>query len=88
MADLITQLLARIAAASGQDELRARLPEIERQVRREWGGRWVYVGRRFDTRARDGSIAAALGAGQTPAMVARRWGLSPRRIMQIARKVR
>lgn len=82
MADLIADLISRVQAQLGADA-RVRLTEIEHQVRREWGGRWVYVPQRTDHHSRDMLIRDALAKGAKPAHVALSFGLSVRQVFRI-----
>lgn len=85
MADLVADLMARVQSQLGSDA-RVRLTEIEQQVRREWGGRWVYVPQRTDCGSRDALIRDALKQGARPAHVAVSFGLSVRQVFRIAQR--
>lgn len=87
MPDLIGELMARLQAAMGTGG-RVTLGEIERAVRRDWGGRWVYLSRRADTAQRDARIVDALRSGEPPPRVAEQFGLSERRVRQIRRSIK
>jgi len=83
MADVVADLIARIQARLGHQQVRE-LAEIERQVRLEWGGQYTYVaGRKM---ARDESVRQALAMGTSASDLARHIGLSERQIRRIAQR--
>lgn len=87
MADLIGDLIARLEARLG-DGARVTLGDLEGDMRREWGGRWVYVSQRGANARRDDMIRVALRGGASTKAVAARFGLSERQVRNIARKAR
>ncbi|MCR6700867.1 MAG: hypothetical protein NVV68_06845 [Dokdonella sp.] len=87
-ADIVSDLLQRILS-------RFTLPadlvaDVERDVRRDWGGDRPYIakqgelGRRLRS-AREERIRAEHRRGEHVGILARRWGLSIRRIQQIVK---
>ena len=62
-----------------------RVSDVTAPIRQEYGGDWVYVGKRGDIAARDQQIAAATRAGRKSAEIARDFGLSVRQVDRIKR---
>lgn len=83
MADVLADFISRLQARLGPD---VDVTDIEQQLRRDWGGRWVYVSQRGANARRDDLILIALRSGQSVKVVAARYGLSERQIWKIAKK--
>lgn len=88
MPDLIAELMARLAAAVEREPVRARLTEIELQVRREWAGRWVYVAAQPRSQSRAAGAVQALRLGQDVQAVARSFGYSVRQVYRMKERLR
>lgn len=82
MADVVADLIARIQARLGHQHVRE-LSDIERQVRREWGGQYVYVGARPAPSA--DAIRQALATGTSARDIGRHLGISERHVRRIGR---
>lgn len=85
--DLVTDILERIA------EKHAKLPaavarKIEADIRRDWGGERHYIAKvgesgRAQLAERDARIREQARKGDHIRLLARRWGISPKRVKQI-----
>ena len=75
--------MARLQARLGDGAV-VRLEEVEGELRREWGGQWVYVAQRGPNARRDDMIRVAVRGGQSVRDVAVRYGLSEKQIRRIA----
>lgn len=86
--DIVADVLQRIA-------IRAKLPadvlaEIDREIRKDWGGERPYIAKggereRLQRSVREMTIRAEHRRGDHVGLLARRWGYSVRRIQQIIR---
>ena len=87
--DIIRDILARVAARFGLDDpVLDMLGLIEVEVRRDWGGDRVYVSKTgesatLETARRNAQILRDWRAGERVSLLARRYGISPRRVRQI-----
>jgi Mor family transcriptional regulator len=85
--DLVSDILERIA------EKHAKLPakvakQIEEDIRRDWGGERHYIAKvgetgRAQLAERDALIRAQARRGDHVKLLARRWGISEKRVRQI-----
>jgi Mor family transcriptional regulator len=62
------------------------LTEVERQLRREWGGRWVYLSSHGERAGRDAAIVQALEHGVAVKALAQSLRLSERWVRKIGRR--
>lgn len=87
--DVVTDILARVDAALREgDETDAALAQVEREVRRDWGGERPYIAKagesaRREQSLRDEQIRRDFRRGERVALLARRHGISERRIRKI-----
>lgn len=90
--DLIADILGRIrACCSPKAAEKLDLASIEAEVRRDWGGERHYVARSGETARkglpqRDRQIREQYRRGERVRLLARRWGLSERRVRQIVKE--
>ena len=84
--DIVRYILARIMAAAPSLSEDLAL-EIERQIRRDWGGDRVYIARspNGDFSARNQAILRDWRAGERVSLIARRYGVSRRLVYKIVR---
>ena len=85
--DLVTDILDRLAYKVGVMPRRLAL-EIDREVRKEWGGETHYIARngaaaRFELLQRDERIRADARRGEHIPLLARRHNISEKRVRQI-----
>jgi Mor family transcriptional regulator len=89
--DVVTDILARVDAALREgDETDAALAQVEREVRRDWGGERPYIAKngegdrvRQEKSHRDERIRTDYRHGERIALLARRYGISERRVRMI-----
>ena len=88
--DLITDILQRVASKFGKlpKHAEAAFTEIEVEARNDWGGQRHYIAKvgdigRQQLAQRDAAILEDHRRGEHEALLARRWGISVRRIRQI-----
>lgn len=91
--DIIRDILDRVAHCMGLDDsIRDILDLVEREVRRDWGGDRPYIAKVGETAAletahriahRNAQILRDWRNGERTALLARRYGISPRRVRQI-----
>jgi Mor family transcriptional regulator len=86
VADAIADLIARLRARLGEGASVSVVDQVEREVREQWGGQWVYVSGRGDPRVRNSMIIDARLKGKSIAQIAREFGLKPRQVRNILRK--
>lgn len=84
--DIVRDILARIMAASSSLSEEMAL-EIERQIRRDWGGDRVYIARspEGDLSERNRAILRDWRAGERVSLIARRYRVSRRLVYKIVR---
>lgn len=87
VADVIGDFIARLQARLGPD-VAFSVTDLERELRDEWGGRWVYMSQRGANARRDDLIRVALRGGTSVKTIASRYGLSERQVWNIAKKMR
>lgn len=87
--DVVSDILARVdAALREEDAPAAALCRVEAEIRRDWGGERPYIpkqgesGRRQQSQ-RDDQIRREFRRGERVALLARRHGVSERRIRKI-----
>lgn len=83
--DVIQRVIARWEAAPANE-----LMQLEEELRRDWGGDRPYIAKqgesgRVERSRREEAIRAEHRHGERPGLLARKWGLSPRRIQQIVK---
>ena len=78
--------MVRLAAAIERPDARVALTEVERQLRREWGGRWVYLSSHGERAGRDAQIVQALAGGVGVKAIAQSLHLSERWVREIGRR--
>lgn len=84
MADVVGDFIARLRARLGAGDSFS-VTDLEREIRDEWGGGWVYVSRRATHEGRDAAIVAALKSGLTTKQVSDAFGVSERHVRRIKR---
>jgi Mor family transcriptional regulator len=87
VADAFGEFVARLRARLGNEAAVSVIGEVEREVRGRWGGQWIYVSESGDVRARNSLIVEARLKGQSVEKIAREFGLKPRQVYNILRKV-
>lgn len=85
MADVVADFVARLRARLERDGVHVELADIEAQVRREHGGRWVYVSQ-ANYAERDAVIRNLVLGGADAGQVAQKFGLSKRQVLRIVRR--
>lgn len=87
--DIIRDILDRVASHLGLDEsVSDILGLVEKETRRDWGGDRPYIAKAGETDAhetalRNAQILRDWRNGERTALLARRYGISPRRVRQI-----
>lgn len=89
MHDIITDILTRVAAVIPPKKAAA-LQEIEADVRRDWGGDRPYIAQigedaRQEMSQRNEAIKRDHQRGERPTYLARKYGISRRRVHEILR---
>lgn len=89
--DLLTDIIQRVGERAGKLP-KSTLRTIEADVRRDWGGERHYIAKvgesgREQQTLRDQSIRHEHRRGDHDELIARRWGISLRRVQQILRAV-
>lgn len=85
VADVIGDFIARLQARLGPD-VSFSVTELEREIRDEWGGRWVYLSQRSANARRDDMIRVLFRGGTSVKTIASRYGLSERQVWRIANR--
>lgn len=89
--DLVSDILQRIVEKRIKLSPKAKR-DIEEEVRRDWGGERHYIAKvgecgRIRLSERDQRIRDEHRRGEHEKLLARRWGISPRRVRQIVNAV-
>ena len=90
MDDIISDILHRVANVITRKDSHALLAQIEAEVRAEWGGDRPYIARTGEAAAREissrnAAIVRDYGRGERTRFLARKYGISERRVRQIVR---
>jgi Mor family transcriptional regulator len=87
VADVFAEFIARLRARLGSDGAVRVIGEVELEMRRSWGGQWIYVSESGDLGARNARIVEARLKGKSVGEIAREFGLKPRQVRNILRKI-
>jgi hypothetical protein len=90
--DLVSDIVQRVSEKVGKLPTKT-LGIIETEIRRDWGGERHYIAKvgesgRVQQTVRDQSICHEHHRGDHDELIARRWGISLRRVQQILRVAR
>ncbi len=86
--DILQDVFGRLSTVLGHHQASEALRKIEREVRRDWGGERCYIGKRPEDYAeqlasRDNAVRRHYSKGESAECVARRYGISVKRVQQI-----
>lgn len=91
MSDIITDILARVEEVlPGRKDARKYLDRIEADIRRDWGGDRPYIARAgesaiLEMSKRNAAILRDHRAGERATYLARKYGISRKRVHEIVR---
>lgn len=86
--DIVTDIIQRVIACWEGAPANEVLQKVEGEIRRDWGGDRPYIAKagevgRLERSRRELAIREDARRGERPGLLARKWGLSLRRIQQI-----
>lgn len=86
--DILQDVFERLATALEKAPPADAIKHVEEAVRRDWGGERCYIGKRPEDHAeqlsrRDAAVRKDFRAGERVELLARRYGISVKRVRQI-----